>query len=68
MSDRVVVMNAGKIEQISTPTSIYDHPESEFVFQFIGKSNSLMGKVVAMDNQNISVKVGEMITNAKKRI
>ncbi|MED3652336.1 ABC transporter ATP-binding protein [Heyndrickxia sporothermodurans] len=66
MSDRVVVMNAGKIEQISTPTSIYDHPESEFVFQFIGKSNSFNGKVAAVDNQHVSVKVGEMITNVKK--
>ena len=62
MSDRVVVMNAGKIEQISTPTSIYNHPDSEFVFQFIGKSNSFEGKIVAVDNQKISVKMDNEIT------
>ncbi|MBN6884978.1 putative spermidine/putrescine transport system ATP-binding protein [Cytobacillus horneckiae] len=61
LSDRVVVMNAGKIEQISTPTSIYKHPKTEFVFQFIGKSNSFEGAVVAIDSQKISVKAGEEI-------
>jgi putative spermidine/putrescine transport system ATP-binding protein len=61
MSDRVVVMNAGKIEQISTPTAIYNHPNTEFVFQFIGKSNSFEGVVVAAEGRKISVKVGEEI-------
>jgi putative spermidine/putrescine transport system ATP-binding protein len=46
LSDRVVVMNRGQIEQISTPTEIYKHPKNEFVFQFIGKSNTLQGKIV----------------------
>lgn len=58
MSDRVVVMNAGKIEQISTPTAIYNHPNTEFVFQFIGKSNSFEGEVVGAEGRKISVKVG----------
>lgn len=62
MSDRVVVMNAGKIEQISTPTSIYNHPNSEFVFQFIGKSNSFEGKVIAVDQQKITVQLENEIT------
>jgi putative spermidine/putrescine transport system ATP-binding protein len=61
MSDRVVVMNAGKIEQISTPTAIYNHPKTEFVFQFIGKSNSFEGKIVETEGRKISVKVGEEI-------
>lgn len=65
MSDRVVVMNAGKIEQISSPTSIYNHPESEFVFQFIGKSNSFVGKVVEMNNDKISVQVGKELIYVK---
>lgn len=62
MSDRVVVMNAGKIEQISSPTSIYNHPNSEFVFQFIGKSNSFEGKIVSVDHQKISVQMDNEIT------
>jgi putative spermidine/putrescine transport system ATP-binding protein len=59
MSDRVVVMNAGKIEQISTPTAIYNHPNTEFVFEFIGKSNSFEGRVVETQGREISVKMGE---------
>ncbi|MFD6210317.1 ABC transporter ATP-binding protein [Peribacillus sp. NPDC060253] len=62
MSDRVVVMNAGKIEQISTPTDIYNHPKTEFVFQFIGKSNCFEGKVSAVDKRTISVKIGSDIS------
>ncbi|MDQ0271784.1 ABC transporter ATP-binding protein [Cytobacillus purgationiresistens] len=59
LSDRVVVMNAGKIEQISTPTSIYKHPNTEFVFQFIGKSNSFEGVVADIGQQKVSVQAGE---------
>ncbi|MES1040153.1 ABC transporter ATP-binding protein [Peribacillus simplex] len=63
MSDRVVVMNAGKIEQISTPTEIYNHPKTEFVFQFIGKSNCFEGNVSAVDKRKVSVKIGSNITH-----
>ncbi|WP_458352209.1 ABC transporter ATP-binding protein [Peribacillus frigoritolerans] len=63
MSDRVVVMNAGKIEQISTPTEIYNHPKTEFVFQFIGKSNCFEGNVSAVDKRIVSVKIGPDITH-----
>jgi putative spermidine/putrescine transport system ATP-binding protein len=63
MSDRVVVMNAGKIEQISSPTSIYDHPNSEFVFQFIGKSNSFDGTIVSADTRKITVKMNDVVTD-----
>lgn len=61
LSDRVVVMNAGKIEQISTPTGIYNHPDTEFVFQFIGKSNSFEGEVAGTENRQITVKVGKEV-------
>lgn len=63
MSDRVVVMNAGKIEQISTPTEIYNHPKTEFVFQFIGKSNCFEGNVSAVDKRRVAVKIGSDITH-----
>ncbi|WP_431189006.1 ABC transporter ATP-binding protein [Peribacillus frigoritolerans] len=63
MSDRVVVMNAGKIEQISTPTEIYNHPKTEFVFQFIGKSNCFEGNVSAVDKRKVAVKIGSDITH-----
>jgi putative spermidine/putrescine transport system ATP-binding protein len=46
ISDRVVVLNAGKVEQIGTPIEIYDNPKSEFVAEFIGTSNMLKGAIV----------------------
>jgi len=39
MSDRIAVMNAGNVEQIGTPTEIYDRPASVFVAGFIGQAN-----------------------------
>ncbi|WP_230137840.1 TOBE domain-containing protein, partial [Peribacillus frigoritolerans] len=57
------VMNAGKIEQISTPTEIYNHPKTEFVFQFIGKSNCFEGNVSAIDKRKVAVKIGSDITH-----
>lgn len=45
MSDRIVVMNAGRIEQIGTPGDIYETPESTFVAQFIGWCSVLEGAV-----------------------
>ena len=39
ISDRIVVMNQGKIEQTGTPREIYRMPESVFVAEFIGKAN-----------------------------
>lgn len=41
MSDRVAVMNAGRIEQCSTPQRIYEHPSTPFVASFLGTSNLL---------------------------
>ncbi len=43
MSDTVVVMDAGKIQQIGTPKDIYNEPENAFVADFIGESNILDG-------------------------
>ena len=43
MSDTVVVMNDGKIQQIGTPIDIYNEPQNAFVADFIGESNILDG-------------------------
>lgn len=45
MSDRLAVFNHGRIEQIGTPTAIYEHPASAFVAGFVGVSNLLDGDV-----------------------
>ena len=43
MSDRIVVMNGGKIQQLGTPVDIYNEPENAFVADFIGESNIIPG-------------------------
>jgi spermidine/putrescine ABC transporter ATP-binding subunit len=45
MSDRIAVMNAGRIEQVGTPRELYEQPVSQFVADFIGESNFLSGRV-----------------------
>jgi spermidine/putrescine ABC transporter ATP-binding subunit len=47
MSDLVVVMNAGHIEQRGAPSDVYEHPASEFVANFLGNANFLDGQVVS---------------------
>jgi iron(III) transport system ATP-binding protein len=49
VSDRVVVMNHGKIEQVGTPREIYKHPESIFVATFVGRTNLLQGVIQNRD-------------------
>ena len=46
LSDRVVVMSEGKIQQIGTPTDIYNEPQNCFVADFIGESNIITGFMV----------------------
>ena len=46
MSDTVVVMNDGYIQQIGSPTDVYNEPENRFVAQFIGESNIIEGKMI----------------------
>jgi iron(III) transport system ATP-binding protein len=46
LSDRIAVMNHGRVSQLGTPQEIYDHPADAFVADFIGSSNFLEGRVV----------------------
>ena len=46
ISDRVIVMNVGVIEQIGTPEEIYNRPKSRFVADFVGSANLIKGKVI----------------------
>jgi ABC-type Fe3+/spermidine/putrescine transport system ATPase subunit len=49
ISDRVIVMNVGVIEQIGTPEEIYNRPKSRFVADFVGSANLIKGKVTGPD-------------------
>ncbi len=46
LSDQVVVMSEGRIEQVDEPTRLYAHPRSRFVFDFLGHVNVLQGEVI----------------------
>jgi sulfate/thiosulfate transport system ATP-binding protein len=43
LSDSIVVMNKGRVEQVATPRRLYDEPENEFVMSFVGPANKLDG-------------------------
>jgi len=45
ISDRVIVMNVGGIEQIGTPEDIYNRPKTRFVADFVGSANLIAGRV-----------------------
>jgi sulfate transport system ATP-binding protein len=47
VADQVVVMNEGKVEQIGTPTDVYDHPATPFVYSFLGDVNLFRGRLQA---------------------
>ena len=50
LSDRLAVMNAGKVEQVCEPREVYERPASRFVAQFIGTANFLPVKVLEINN------------------
>jgi spermidine/putrescine transport system ATP-binding protein len=58
MSDRLVVMNAGRIEQLGAPREVYERPRTRFVAGFIGTSNLLHGKVRAFDGSTAVLETG----------
>jgi spermidine/putrescine transport system ATP-binding protein len=58
MSDRIVVMNRGRIEQVGTAVEIYERPQTEFVADFIGASNILEGTVESITEGASLVSVG----------
>jgi spermidine/putrescine transport system ATP-binding protein len=59
MSDRIAVMNGGRVEQIGSPREIYDHPETTFVADFIGSLNILEMKVDELVGSFAMMRVGE---------
>ena len=69
LSNRVVVMNAGRVEQIGSPEEVYRVPKSDFVAQFVGAANLLSGWVTDVDTDagagHLNVKVGAITLLAK---
>lgn len=55
MSDRIGVMNDGKILQVGSPIEIYEEPKNRFVAEFIGESNLLTGRIIEKNKDKIIV-------------
>ncbi|MEB3758002.1 MAG: ABC transporter ATP-binding protein [Desulfurococcales archaeon] len=55
MSDRIAVMNKGKVHQVGTPYEIYAWPRDIFVATFLGRSNLLYGKVSSVEGDKVTV-------------
>jgi putative spermidine/putrescine transport system ATP-binding protein len=55
MSDRIVVMNEGRVEQIGAPFEIYNYPRTRFVASFVGTLNILSGKIIDAAHGRISI-------------
>ena len=55
MSDRIIIIENGAIEQIGTPQDIYEHPKTVFAADFIGESNIFKSRVVKVMSDTIEV-------------
>ena len=55
MSDRIAIMHDGVMDQIATPTEIYEHPATKFVATFIGETNIFEGMAKIVDGDNITI-------------
>lgn len=58
MSDRICLMNSGKIEQLGTPSDLYFRPKTLFVADFLGESNLIKATVANVDKDKIGVTLG----------
>src|SRR5947207_1592367 len=59
MSDRIAVMNGGRVEQIGTPAEIYNQPMTRFVADFIGDTNIFRGERTATRSGELALDVGK---------
>jgi len=59
MSDRIVVMNKGVIEQTGTPEELYERPRTKFVADFLGETNILEGEVFKLKKDEVLLKLYE---------
>lgn len=56
MSDRIILLNRGRIEQIGTPETLYDRPATRFAAEFIGDANLIEGEIVEIANGVVRIR------------
>ncbi|MDX2698593.1 ABC transporter ATP-binding protein [Streptomyces ipomoeae] len=59
MADTVAVMNAGRVEQLGSPTDLYENPRTTFVANFLGTSNLIEAEVDSTSGEDIVLKAGD---------
>ena len=64
MSDRIAVMESGRLAQVGTPEEIYERPRTRFVADFIGESNFFTGEISAAGENKFSLKTDGGLTVA----
>jgi spermidine/putrescine transport system ATP-binding protein len=57
MADTIAVMNAGVIEQMGSPSDLYENPATTFVANFLGQSNLIAGKIIGRDGGVVKVEM-----------
>jgi iron(III) transport system ATP-binding protein len=67
VSDRIVVMEGGKVMQIGTPFEVYSRPANRFVADFIGRVNFFDGKALAIDGNSLKVELAGRTVEAGSR-
>ena len=60
VSDRIIVMNAGRIEQDGAPRDLYERPATPFLARFMGESNPARGTVRRLDAERVSATLGDI--------
>jgi putative spermidine/putrescine transport system ATP-binding protein len=67
MSDRIAILNRGRIEQIGVPMQVYAEPANAFVGRFLGEANILEGSVAAFDGSIATLRIGPLSLRATAR-
>src|SRR5918993_4036435 len=56
MSDRIAVMNEGRVQQVADPPTLYEHPKNRFVADFIGQTNVFSGTVESVNGARVTLR------------
>ncbi|PHR88361.1 MAG: spermidine/putrescine ABC transporter ATP-binding protein [Blastopirellula sp.] len=67
MSDRIVVMSQGEIQQIGTPAEIYENPTNRFVADFVGESNFFIARVTKVTKSDVECQISKYMKVRSQR-
>jgi spermidine/putrescine transport system ATP-binding protein len=65
MSDRVVVLNTGRIEQVGRPNEVYEQPRNLYVARFVGEINLLDGQVDQVEGERVTLRIDPLKVSVK---